>query len=121
MGWALAPLIVVVAMIAVAVWRGRQFGKLARHGINVPGIVVRKFRSGSADGELSRGRRIAFTYRGPDGVEYRRAASITLGKWRELNEGDPIEVICLPDRPGISAPAWLIILAREALTKKAGK
>lgn len=118
MWWALFPLLFIIAFIGIAVWRGRQFGALACHGVTVPGTVVKKFRSGSADGELSRGRRIAFTYRGPDGQEYRRAASVTLGKWHELEEGMPIEVVCLPDRPGVSAPAWLIALAREALEKK---
>jgi hypothetical protein len=111
--FALGALVMVATVI---LWRGRQIGQLAREGVKVTGTVVRKFRSGSGRAG-SRGRRIAFTYRGPDGSEYRRAASITLGKWVELEEGHPIALIVLPSNPGISAPAWLVDAAREALQK----
>lgn len=107
------------AIVAVILWRGRQIGQLAREGTRVTGTVVRKFRSGSGRAG-SRGRRIAFTYRGTDGQEYRRAASITLSKWAALAEGDPIELVILPSDPGVSAPDWLVDAAREALIK-AGK
>ena len=109
--------VTVIAIVGVLIWRGRQFGELARNGIPVMGTVVRKLRTGTGNAG-SRGRRIAFTYRGPDGVEYRRAASVPLSKWAELNDGDPIELICLPARPGVSAPAWLIEEARKALAKR---
>ncbi|MFC4256549.1 hypothetical protein GRI97_09525 [Altererythrobacter xixiisoli] len=108
MGMILPALLIIIAIIAALVWRGRQFGRLARHGVPVTGTVVRKMRQGGAQ-------RIAFTYRGPDGHEYRRAATIALGKWVELAEGGPIPIICLPDHPQTSAPAWLIEDARRAL------
>lgn len=105
---------VIVALIGLLVWRGRQVGELARRGQSVQGTVVRKFRTGMGNAG-SMGRRIAFTYRGPDGREYRRAASITTSKWMDLEEGGPIELVFLPDKPGVSAPAWLIDHARQAL------
>lgn len=109
----------VVMVFAVILWRGRQLGQLAREGVKVTGTVVRKFRTGSGRAG-SRGRRIAFTYRGLDGREYRRAASIPLSKWAELEEGYPIELMMVPSNPGVSAPAWLVDAARETLDK-AGK
>ncbi|TIX50639.1 hypothetical protein [Alteraurantiacibacter aquimixticola] len=109
--------LILAAIIAVVVWRGRQFGELARRGVPVTGTVVKKFRTGSTGGVPS-GKRIAFTYRGPDGKDYRRAASIATGKWQELELDGPIDLICLPDRPGVSAPAWLVEAAREALAKR---
>ncbi len=108
MGLILPALLIMLAIIAALFWRGRQFGGLARHGVPVTGTVVRKMRQGGAQ-------RVAFTYRGPDGQDYRRAASIALGKWVELEEGGAIPIICLPDRPGTSAPAWLVEDARRAL------
>lgn len=114
MTYLLPVVIIVVAMIAVLVWRGRQFGELARRGIDVQGTVVSKFRT-HAKGPGWRGRRMAFTYRGPDGVEYRRAASVSVGKWNEFEEGGPIQLVCLPDKPGVSAPKWLVEEARKAL------
>lgn len=108
----------VATFVGIAVWRGRQFGELARRGVPVTGQVVRKFRTGSgASG--ARGKRIPFTYRGPDGAEYRRAASIVTSKWREFEEGSRIELVCLPDKPGVSAPAWLVEDARKTLGKRA--
>lgn len=120
MAWLLPILLIPSAFIGIAIWRGRQFGELARRGIPVAGRIVRKFRSGSVDTVGSRGRRLAFAYTGPDGREYRRAASVTIGKWSEYEEGDAIDLICLPDRPGVSAPAWLVSAAREALAKRGG-
>lgn len=110
--------LIVAAFIGVAVWRGKQIGALARRGVPVSGTVVRKFRSGSADGVGSRGRRIAFNYTGPDGKAYRRAASVTIGKFADYEEGSSIALVCLPDNPGVSAPAWLVEQAREALAKR---
>ncbi|HWK42574.1 MAG TPA: hypothetical protein VNR60_11650 [Croceibacterium sp.] len=114
MGLLLPAILIIAAIIGVIIWRGRQFGELARRGVPVMGQIDRKFRTGTGQAG-SRGRRIAFVYRGPDGVEYRRAASVTLGKWAELEEGAPIALVCLPDKPGVSAPAWLVEEARKAL------
>ena len=117
MTWIVPVLLLVAAFVGFGVWRGRQFGELARRGMPVTGRIVHKFRAGSA--EMSGSRRPAFTYTGPDGREYRRAASVSIGKWAEYEEGSAIALICLPDDPGVSAPAWLVDLAREALAKKA--
>jgi hypothetical protein len=118
MSW-LIPIVLFVGLYAgIAIWRGRQFGELARRGVPVAGVVVRKFRSGIAGAAGSRGRRLAFSYTGPDGVTYRRAASVPTSKWREYEEGSAIELYCLPDNPGVSAPAWLVQLARDALAKR---
>jgi len=121
-GMAELILFVVIALalvIGMIVWRGRQFGALARDGVEVTATVVSKFRT-NPGGPGSRGHRIAFTYRGPDGQEYRRAASITRSQWLALEEGHPLPVILLPSKPGISAPAWLVEEARAAL-RKAGR
>lgn len=118
MSWLIPILLMIAAFVCFGVWRGRQFGELARRGVPVTGRVVRKFRAGSAEMAGSRSRRLAFTYTGPDGREYRRAASVSIGKWAEYEEGSAIALICLPDDPGVSAPAWLVELAREALAKK---
>ena len=118
MTWLFPLLLFVAAFGGIAIWRGRQFGELARRGIPVTGRVVRKFRSGVAGGAGSRGRRIAFTYTGPDGQSYRRAATVSIGKWAEFEEGSAIDLVCLPDDPGVSAPSWLVELAREALAKR---
>jgi hypothetical protein len=119
MGWLWLILLFIAVGAGVAIWRGRQIGELARRGVPVTGVVVKKFRSGKAGSAGDRGRRLAFTYTGPDGQSYRRATSVTTSKWSEHEEGGAIELVCLPDAPGTSAPAWLVQQARDALAKRA--
>ena len=118
MTWLWLLLLFVAVFGGLALWRGRQIGELARKGVPVTGVVVRKFRSGKPGAAGERGRRLAFTYTGPDGRTYRRATSVTTSQWGEHEEGGPIELFCLPDSPGVSAPAWLVNQAREALAKR---
>jgi hypothetical protein len=120
MGWLILILflIAVCAVAGLAIWRGRQIGELARRGVPVTGVVERKFRSGKPGAAGARGRRLAFTYTGPDGRTYRRAASVTSSQWSAYEEGGAIELFCLPDAPGVSAPAWLVQHARDALAKR---
>jgi hypothetical protein len=119
MVWLSLILLIIAVGAGIAIWRGRQIGELARRGVPVTGVVERKFRSGKAGGAVSRGRRLSFTYTGPDGRSYRRAASVTSSQWAEYEEGGAIELFCLPDAPGVSAPASLVRHAREALAKRA--
>jgi hypothetical protein len=98
-------------------WRGRQFKMLAERGVPVTGTVVRRFQSGKAGGP-ERTKRITYSYRGPDGREYQRSASMTRGSWDQYEEGGPIELVCLPDDPGVSAEAGLVAAARTALARK---
>ncbi|GAA2824049.1 hypothetical protein EDC40_105152 [Aminobacter aminovorans] len=114
----LPAIIITLAIVGALVWRGMQFGELARHGLPVTGIVIRKFRTGAGNAG-SMGRRIAFSYVAADGVEHRRAATVSGSKWVELEEGGPIQLVYLPEKPGVSAPAWLVEDARKALGKAA--
>jgi L-ascorbate metabolism protein UlaG (beta-lactamase superfamily) len=118
MFWLLLILLFIAAAAGIAISRGRQMGELARRGVPITGVVVQKFRSGKAGGATSRGRRLSFEYKGPDGRTYHRAASVTSSEWEAHEEGGGIELVCLPDNPGISAPAWLVQQAREALAKR---
>jgi hypothetical protein len=97
--------------------RGRELTALAERGVPVTGTVVRRFQTGKAGGP-ERTKRITFTYHGPDGREYRRAASMTRGRWDQYAEGSSIELVCLPHDPGVSAEKWMVDSAREALARK---
>lgn len=109
-------LVIVAVGVVLIVRRGLAFKALAERGVPVRGTIVSRFRT-HASGPGSRGRRVAFTYTGPDGQSYRRAATVSIGHFAELAEGCPIDLYCLPDRPGTSAPAWLVEDARKALRK----
>jgi hypothetical protein len=105
--------------VRVVMKRGREMRELAERGVAVTGTVVRRFQSGKAGGP-ERTKRITFRYRGPDGRDYERSASMTRGRWEGHSEGAPIELYCLPHDPGVSAEKWLVEQARDALAKKRG-
>jgi hypothetical protein len=119
-------MIVLVALLAalafgifVVVNRGRQIGELARRGVPVTATVTRRFATGKG-GPGSSNKRIGFTYRGPDGREYERFASVTGARFHALADGDPLPIYVLPDDPGTSAPALIVDPAREALARRNG-
>jgi hypothetical protein len=114
-----AAVLFVPVFIGVVIWRGRQVKVLAERGVNVEGRVVRRFRSGSTKGSLSRGRRIEFEYVGPDGKTYTRYHNATRNEWEALTEGCVFPLVCLPDDPGVSAARAMVEAARTALRKRA--
>lgn len=119
MGWII--LFVIVAAIGlgivVAVGRSRQIGALAARGVPATATVTRRFLTGKG-GAGSAVKRIGYAYTGPDGQRYERFASVTAGRWREVDEGEDFPIVLLPEAPGTSAPAWLVDQAREALAKR---
>ena len=114
-----AAVLFVPVFIGVVIWRGRQVKVLAERGVDVEGRVVRRFRSGSTNGSLSRGRRIEFEYVGPDGKTYTRYHNATRNEWEALTEGSVFPLVCLPDDPGVSAARAMVEAARTALRKRA--
>ena len=102
---------IVAAMVFVGRHRGKQIGALAERGVPATATISRRLGR-------SKGKRIGFTYAGPDGRRYERFASVTRGRYGDLAEGDPLPIVLLPDDPGTSAPAWLVDAAREALAKR---
>jgi hypothetical protein len=103
-----------VAWAVVVVYRGRQFAALAERGVPATATVTRHFTTG----RRQRGKRISFTYVGPDGRQYERSATIATERYEALAVGDALPIVLLPDAPGTSAPAWLVESAREALAKR---
>jgi hypothetical protein len=119
--WAIVILLVPAALVgiavAVAISRGRQLRALAERGVPVTGTIVRRLQTGR-EGGISRTKRITFSYRGPDGREYQRSASVPRGQWHQHEQGASIALVCLPDDPGVSAEARLVDAARDAMTRK---
>ncbi len=116
-----AMVLAIPVAIAVVIWRGRQIKALAERGVDVEGTVVRRFRSGAANGGLSRGRRVEFRYVGPDGTTYTRYHNASGSDWESFIEGSVFPLVCLPDDPGVSAARAMVDAARAALrTRKSG-
>ncbi len=105
---ALLILALVAAALVIAIARrSRQMTALRLRGVRVTGTVADKFATANG-GAAIRGRRIVYTYAGPDGRAYRGAASVTHQRLVDCEKGGPIALYVLPEHPGTSAPAWLV-------------
>ena len=107
-------LAIVLAVGCFLVWRGLQFRQLALHGVVAEAVISKKARLAAGADHVGAGR-ISYAFRAADGREYHRSSTISEAKWAELSNGQTIEIVYLPNRPSISAPAWLVDDARTAL------
>lgn len=112
----LAPVAIMVALIAVVARRAAQMRLLAQDGVEVTGRVVakleqrrRKRRHGSPV------RRIHYAYQDAAGQTHEYRSRVTDAFWQAQTEGGPIAIVYSQRQPQISAPQHLVAQAREAL------
>lgn len=106
--------------VAVMAWqvvrRGFQMRDLVQHGLPVTGTVVSKvaFRGKSR----VRSHHLRYTSSAPDGHEYSHRIAISSAENEKYQEGDPIELMYLPNNPKVSATAQMVQMSRRALEPK---
>lgn len=107
--------LITLGWIASFVWRGQQLRKLVESGVPTQGTVERIWSySGAAS---VRNFRLRYAFHAPDGHRYSRAISITAGEKTHYREGQSVEIIYLPEKPGVNALSTLVDQARQALNK----
>ena len=104
--------LLVLALIASMVRAQQQMKALRLRGVRVTGTVTARFATANGGAGI-RGRRITYSYVGPDGRSYRRNVSLTVPDFKDCETGMPIALYVLPDKPATSAPAWLVDGARR--------
>ena len=112
----LAPVAIVVALIAVVVRRAGQMRLLAQDGVEVTGRVVAKLeqrRQKRRHGGPVR--RIHYAYVDAAGQAHENRSLVTDDFWHAKVEGGPIAIVYSKSQPQISAPQHLVAQAREAL------
>jgi len=93
--------------------------KIIQSGARVSASVTEKTACPSCDGSP---RRIQYEFQLPDGTRIRGTDEIPESKWRALNEGDEVSVLCLPDNPrrnfveGRKAPVLSYVIVMGGLT-----
>ena len=110
-----APIVlIIVAMVAVVVFRGAAITHLARRGVPVTGRVIGKGKAAAGANRIAKPM-VKVEYQGLDGRGYRRTFPISADEWEELQVGSEFEMFCLPERSNTSAPASVVLLARQSL------
>lgn len=108
-------LVITLGWIGTFVWRGMQLRKLVESGVPGTGTVERIW---SYHGAASvRNFRLRYAFQAPNGQRYSRAISITSGEKSRYAEGQTVDIIYLPNNPGVNALTTLVDQARTALDK----
>jgi len=111
---------ILIAFIAAAcvaafviVQRGGEVRALAERGQAVRGRVTGR-QARHSKGSAGRYRRVKLAYDGPDGTTHERWIAVTQSEWDSLEEGVPVDLVYLPERPSVFAMRTLVNQARAA-------
>jgi hypothetical protein len=113
----LAFAVFVAAAAFILVRRAGDFRRLVAGGVETTGVVTDKLALGRPGGRRH-AKHIRYAYQDASGREHRIRSQVTEGRFDEFGEGDPIAIVYAPDKPGVSAPKWLVDEAKAALAKR---
>ena len=105
---------ILVALIAVWVWRGLQMKALANSGVVGQAEIIQKTRRRSSAGHQTAGF-IKYRFLAPDGKALTNRIAVPEKIYSEYDKGESIDIVYLQDRPGVNAARYLVNLSRKAL------
>ena len=105
---------ILMALIAVWVWRGLQMKALANSGVLGQAEVIQKIRRRSSTGHQTAGY-LKYRFLAPDGKALTRRIAVSEKIYTEYDEGESIDIVYLPERPRVNAARYLVNLSRKAL------
>lgn len=105
---------IVGAFIGVWVWRGLQMKALANAGVAGQAEVIQKTRRRGSPGHQTAGY-IKYRFLSPDGKTLTNRIAVSEKIYSEYDEGESIDIVYLPDRPGVNAARYMVNLSRKAL------
>lgn len=105
---------IVMALIAVWVWRGLQMKALANSGVLGHAEVIQKIRRRRSTGHQTAGY-LKYRFLASDGRTLTKRIAVSEKIYTEYDEGESIDIVYLPDRPGVNAARYIVNLSRKAL------
>jgi hypothetical protein len=115
--FALVPIVagalLFIGAIRKAIRWGTEFTELQQFGVETTGTVLKKISFKARPGPA---RFLRYEYHDQFGVSYSRKVPVTEGAWETLQEGGPIEVVYSQRRPKVSAPKYLMDIAKKSKT-----
>jgi hypothetical protein len=106
--------VIVAAFIGAAVWRGLQMKSLAQGGVVAKGEVIQKFRRRSKSGPQASGY-LKYRFDAPNGQAFTKRIAVSEQVYNEYAEGQPIDIVYLPDKPSVNGARYMVNLSRKAL------
>ena len=106
--------LIIAAIIAVVVHRGLQMKSLANDGTVGEGKVIEKLTRANSLGGRS-APYLRYEFNAANGLRYERKVAVGDEIYAAYEEGDPIDVVYLRDKPEINAAKYMVNLSREAL------
>jgi hypothetical protein len=104
--------LIIGAIIFFVVKRGFQMKNLCHKGVPVEGKVIKKFRQ-QGKGMSSPCLRYEFHSAGGQRIENKITVAEEI--WDAHEEGSPIDIVYLEDKPAVNAAKHMVNLSREAL------
>ncbi len=107
-----------VAFVWVVWRRALQARDLAQRGVPVTGEVVSKYTDRMSK---IRTRHLRYKFTAADGHEYSHRIMADVDDYHSLDEGDPVELVYLPDKPTVSAMKGMVDIVRKGLEDQEGR
>jgi hypothetical protein len=102
-----------IGLVRRAVRWGNEFTELQQFGVETTGTVLRKSAFNAKPGPA---RFLRYEYRDQFGVPHSRKVPVTQAVWETLQEGGPIEIVYSQRRAKVSAPKYLMDVAKSSKT-----
>lgn len=111
----LGILVVIVALILQIVRRGSQLKVLLDKGVPATARIIEKRKRTRQTGNMSKNTYwLVFEFKAGDGQNHKGFPSVTETEFNAANEGDEVEIVYLPDKPGVNATKEMIKQLRQA-------
>ena len=105
---------IALAMMAVLVWRGLQMKELAHNGVLGQAEVIQKNRRRTSAGHQTAGY-LKYQFDTPQGHTLSNRIAVSEKIYSQYQEGDPIDIVYLEDKPGVNGARYMVNLSRKAL------
>lgn len=115
----LVPVVLIGAVLLKVARRARDFQKLLEDGVATRGTITRKFRFGTTAHQRRRTQYLEYRYQDSRGDTHTQRSNVPSSVWDTYEEGGSIEVVYSESHPAVSAPRYLVDLAKQGVARKA--
>ena len=106
--------LIIGAIIFFAAKRGFQMKDLCHKGVLVEGKVIKKFRQQGKGGSMA-SPCLRYEFHSAAGQRIENKITVAEEIWETFEEGSPIDIVYLEDKPAVNAAKYMVNLSREAL------
>ena len=105
---------ILLAMIAILVWRGLQLKVLAHKGVLGQAGIVQKYRRRTSAGHQTAGY-LKYQFETPQGRTLTNRIAVSEEVFSKYQVGDTIDIVYLEDKPSVNGAHYMVNLSRKTL------